>query len=111
MPDPHARRTGKSYAKKRDTWPLQDAKARFSELVRIARTGRPQHVTVHGQEAVVIVDPNRFDVRPKPVRARTMADFIEASKKYRGVAEGIDFEPRRMGMHFRPRKPFDEDAM
>ncbi len=46
-------------------WKLQDAKARFSELVRRARTGEPQHVTVHGEEAVVVVDPKRFDIRPK----------------------------------------------
>jgi prevent-host-death family protein len=78
--------------KKTNAWKLQDAKARFSELVRKARAGAPQHVTVHGKEAVVVVDPTRFDVQPKPKRDRTMADFIEASKKFRGVTEGIDFE-------------------
>jgi len=77
---------------KKNVWKLQDAKARFSELVRNARAGAPQKVTVHGKEAVVVVDPERFEVRPKPAPARTMADFIEASKKYRGVTEGIDFE-------------------
>src|SRR5260221_28710 len=30
-------------------WLLQDAKARFSELVRRVRTEGPQHVTVHGR--------------------------------------------------------------
>jgi prevent-host-death family protein len=43
-----------------DTWKLQDAKARFSELVRRARAGKPQQVTMHGREAVVVVDPERF---------------------------------------------------
>lgn len=42
-------------------WKLQDAKARFSEVVRRARAGKPQHVTVHGKEAVVVVDPQRFE--------------------------------------------------
>ena len=74
-----------------DTWKLQDAKARFSELVRRARTGRPQQVTVHDKAAVVIVDPDRFEVRPKP---RTMAEFVEGSKKYAGAADGVDFERR-----------------
>lgn len=37
-------------------WTLQDAKARFSALVREARDRGPQVVTVHGQEAVVVLD-------------------------------------------------------
>lgn len=36
-------------------WKLQDAKARFSEVVRRARTEGPQRVTVRGQDAVVII--------------------------------------------------------
>jgi prevent-host-death family protein len=36
-------------------WMLQDAKARFSELVRCARSEGPQHVTVHGREGVVVL--------------------------------------------------------
>jgi antitoxin Phd len=75
-----------------NVWKLQDAKARFSELVRKARAGAPQKVTVHGKEAVIVLDPERFEVRPKPRRDRTMADFIEASKKVRGLLEGIEFE-------------------
>ena len=48
-----------------DSWKLQDAKARFSEVVRQARAGEPQQVTVHGKPAVVVVDPERFEVKPK----------------------------------------------
>lgn len=92
-----------------DVWTLQDAKARLSEVVRHARAGKPQHVTVHGKEAVVIVDPARFEVRPRPSRRQTLAGFIEESKKYRGPMAGIDFEPPR-AMKFRPIKSFDEDA-
>ncbi|MFN0022984.1 MAG: type II toxin-antitoxin system Phd/YefM family antitoxin [Parvularculaceae bacterium] len=36
-------------------WPLQEAKARFSELVRLAQTEGPQTVTVRGKPAVTIV--------------------------------------------------------
>jgi prevent-host-death family protein len=90
-------------------WKLRDAKARFSELVRRARAGAPQHVTVHGKEAVIVVDAERYEVRPKSRRPRTMAGFIEASKKYRGVTEGVDFEPP-LGMAFTPHAfSFDED--
>jgi antitoxin Phd len=38
-----------------DTWKLEDAKARFSELVRRAQRGIPQHVSVRGQNAVVVL--------------------------------------------------------
>ena len=44
-------------------WRLQDAKARLSELVRDARTNGPQTVTLHGRDAVVVVERRgiRFD--------------------------------------------------
>jgi prevent-host-death family protein len=35
-------------------WSLQEAKAKFSEVVRRAQTEGPQMVTVHGKEAVTI---------------------------------------------------------
>jgi prevent-host-death family protein len=37
------------------SWKLEDAKARFSEVVRLAEAGNPQHVTVRGRAAVVIL--------------------------------------------------------
>ena len=36
-------------------WTLEDAKARFSEVVRLARETGPQHATVRGREAVVVL--------------------------------------------------------
>lgn len=42
-------------------WPLGRAKARFSEVVRLARSGQPQQVTVHGRDAVVIVGSAEFE--------------------------------------------------
>ena len=88
-------------------WKLQDAKARFSEMVRKARAGVPQKITVHGKDAVVVFDPERFEVHPKPRRVRTMAGFVEASKKYRGLAEGIDFERARMPVRDKRKEIFD----
>jgi antitoxin Phd len=88
-------------------WKLQDAKARFSEVVRRARAGEPQQITVHGREAVVVVDPERFEIRTKPPAEPTLAGFIERSKKYRGA----HFNIRSFKMKF-PSKyvsPFDED--
>jgi prevent-host-death family protein len=90
-----------------NTWKLQDAKARFSEVVRRARSGKPQQVTVHGKEAVVVVDPQRFEIRAKPPQEPTLAGFVERSKKYRGAAVKIE----RFKMEFRDRSQsiFDED--
>jgi prevent-host-death family protein len=42
------------------TWTLQDAKARFSDLVRRAQVEGPQHVTVHGRGAAVILSEATF---------------------------------------------------
>jgi len=41
-------------------WQLQDAKARFSELVRQAREQGPQHVSVRGEPAVVVMSEDDF---------------------------------------------------
>ena len=41
-------------------WVLQDAKARFSELVRRVRSEGPQHVTVHGRDEVVVISAEEF---------------------------------------------------
>lgn len=56
-------------------WRLQDAKARFSELVRCAREKGPQRVTVHGKDAVVVVDAQEWDRLKRPVSGK---DLVEA---------------------------------
>jgi prevent-host-death family protein len=42
-------------------WKLEDAKARFSEVVRHAREDGPQRVTVRGHDAVVIMSVEEFE--------------------------------------------------
>lgn len=37
-------------------WQLQEAKQRFSELIRSAQTDGPQLVTRHGDEVAVVID-------------------------------------------------------
>ena len=41
-------------------WRLEEAKARFSELVRLARESGPQRVTVHGRDAVVVLSAEDY---------------------------------------------------
>ena len=55
-------------------WQLQDAKNRFSEVVKRARADGPQTVTVHGQRAVVVVSALEFDALIKP--RMSFVDFL-----------------------------------
>lgn len=43
------------------TWKLEDAKSRFSEVVRLAKQTEPQRITVRGEDAVVIVSSQLFE--------------------------------------------------
>ncbi|MCE4540087.1 type II toxin-antitoxin system Phd/YefM family antitoxin [Pelomonas sp. P7] len=56
-------------------WVLQDAKARFSELVRRVHSEGPQHVTVHGRDEVVVITLDDFR---RLKGERTGRDLIEA---------------------------------
>ena len=42
------------------TWPVQDAKARFSEFLQACLTSGPQLVTKRGQEAAVLVPVSQW---------------------------------------------------
>lgn len=42
-------------------WKLEDAKARFSEVVRHAREEGPQRVSVRGHDAVVVMSIEEFE--------------------------------------------------
>jgi prevent-host-death family protein len=77
-------------------WPLQDAKARFSELVRRARSEGPQHVTVHGRDEVVVVAADEFRRLKGEHTGRALIDVLQASP-YRD----IDLSPRRDRMPVR----------
>jgi prevent-host-death family protein len=77
-------------------WPLQDAKARFSELVRRVRSEGPQHVTVHGRDEVVVVAADEFRSLKGERTGRALIDALQASP-YRA----IDIEPRRERMPVR----------
>ncbi|MCC5807896.1 MAG: type II toxin-antitoxin system prevent-host-death family antitoxin [Opitutales bacterium] len=53
-------RPTKIHSQSRPEWKLEDAKARFSEVVRRAQEG-PQHVTVRGRNAAVVVSAEYFE--------------------------------------------------
>lgn len=59
-------------------WKLEDAKARFSELVRLARDRGPQRVTVRGEDAVVVVSAADYArLAPAAAKASLAALFAE----------------------------------
>jgi prevent-host-death family protein len=71
-------------------WPLQDAKARFNELVRRARSDGPRHVTVHGRDEAVVVAAEEFRRLKGDHSGAALVAALQASP-YRD----IDLEPRR----------------
>ena len=61
-------------------WQLHEAKARFSELFRLARTEGPQRVTRHGGEAVVIVPAEQFDrLDERASQPDSLVEFFQAA--------------------------------
>jgi prevent-host-death family protein len=58
---------------------LQDAKARFSEVVRRAKNEGPQHVTVHGREEVVVVGADEFRRLTGARSGRALVEAMRAS--------------------------------
>lgn len=62
-----------------DAWRLQDAKAQFSEVVRRATQDGPQHVTVHGREAVVVVGADEFRRLKGGRSGQGLVDALQAS--------------------------------
>jgi antitoxin Phd len=58
-------------------WQIQEAKNRLSELVRKARSEGPQVITLHGQDAVVVVAANDFKSLTPP--RGSLADFFRNS--------------------------------
>ena len=41
-------------------WKLEEAKAKLSEVVRLARNQAPQRITVRGEDAVVVISAKEF---------------------------------------------------
>ena len=60
------------------SWKLEDAKARFSELVRRAHAEGPQSVTVRGRPAVVVIDADEYQRLAAPKPALPFVEFLES---------------------------------
>jgi antitoxin Phd len=59
-------------------WKLEDAKARFSEVVRLARSEGPQRVSVRGKDAVVVISVEELERLTPPATDRLpLVAFLE----------------------------------
>ena|SRR5579884_2253505 len=71
----------------RPTWKLEDAKARFSEVVRRAQSEGPQRVTVRGKEAVVVISAQQLERLLPEHPPEPLIDFLESL-----YVEGLDLD-------------------
>ena len=70
------------------TWPLQDAKNQFSQVIELARTRGPQTVTRHGQPVAVIVAADEFKRMARP--GESVVEFFAPLRR-----SGIRLQRRR----------------
>lgn len=73
------------------TWKLEDAKNRFSEVVRRAMAHEPQFVTRNGRDAVVVVSATDYERLTAPV---PLLEFLQDSPLAEAIAAG-DFQVER----------------
>jgi prevent-host-death family protein len=77
-------------------WQLQEAKARFSEVVRRARQEGPQHVTVHGRDEVVVIGAEDYRKLAGERRGQALVDAMQRSPH-----RATSLAPRRMRLPIR----------
>ena len=73
------------------TWQMQEAKARLSELVKLAESEGPQDITVHGRSVAVVLSRTAFESLSN--NKRSLVEFMRHSPLY-GLDE-IVFERDR----------------
>jgi antitoxin Phd len=63
-----------------ESWQIQSAKARFSEVFRRARTEGPQRITKQGKESVVMIAEEQYDrLVGKSNQPKNIVDFFRQS--------------------------------
>lgn len=65
-------------------WRLEEAKARFSQVVEQALKGLPQRVTRRGKDAVVVVSAEKWDA--------IHGEGLKAAELFKNVPRFDDFE-------------------
>jgi prevent-host-death family protein len=81
-------------------WSLQEAKAKFSEVVRLAQEVGPQTVTVHGRKAVTITAAAKIGGGKRKLTGK---DFVAALRV--GPKFDLDIPVRPRDSKFRDVEP------
>ncbi|HEV2372240.1 MAG TPA: type II toxin-antitoxin system Phd/YefM family antitoxin [Streptosporangiaceae bacterium] len=70
-----------------DHWQIQEAKQRFSEMIRAVTHGGPQIITRHGEDVAVVVDIAEYRrlTRPRP----DLADILLGGPKLDDAAADV----------------------
>jgi antitoxin Phd len=64
----------------RHAWQIQTAKARFSEVFRLARTEGPQRITRQGKEGVVMISDEQYErLMVKSHQPKSIVQFFRKS--------------------------------
>lgn len=63
---------------RRQIWKLEEAKARFSEVVRLAHSDGPQRITVRGKESVAIISIEELERLTGQEAAEPFVEFMES---------------------------------
>lgn len=71
-----------------NTWQLQEAKARLSEVIKKAKKEGPQSITVHGSPTAVVISNKEYE-RLKHPRG-SFVEFMRQSPLY-----GVDLDLKR----------------
>jgi antitoxin Phd len=73
------------------SWQLQTAKARFSEVFRLALANGPQRITRAGREAVVVLPAAQFDALvARSQQPKSLVEFFR-----RSPLKGVDLKFER----------------
>lgn len=73
------------------TWQMQEAKARLSEVVKLAESEGPQDITLHGRSVAVVVSRAAFEHLSGS--GNSLVEFMRRSPLYE--LEEIEFDRDR----------------
>lgn len=75
-----------------DTWQLQEAKNKFSEVVNLAVSGKPQLVTRHGKPVAVVISAEDYEKSHTHPDGQPKKNFVEFLLSIPRVLEDDDME-------------------
>jgi prevent-host-death family protein len=75
-------------------WQVQEAKQRFSELIRSVQADGPQFVTKHGEDVAVVIDIGEY--RRLRGRAPDFKDFVRSGPGFDSLEIDRSAEPSRV---------------